>query len=166
MEKYGRLVPAVCGAGDIRVSRPEILHGSTANKEGLAESSHWVMNPWFVGVQDDHETLDVPESGTWSSVAATHRDLLATKGTPSGQGNIHRFSPYRFPAAVTMRHISALSDALVGQRCWDDPQVIMERNWLLGADAKASWSFVERCREKMAKAFRRNTHLVRVLEKE
>ena len=49
-----------------------------ANKKGLAESIRWVVNPWFIGIQDDHETPDVPESGTWSSVAAIHRDLLAT----------------------------------------------------------------------------------------
>lgn len=29
VKKYGKLVPAVCGLGDIRISRPEILHGST-----------------------------------------------------------------------------------------------------------------------------------------
>jgi hypothetical protein len=165
-KKYGKLVPAVCGPGDIRISRPEILHGSTANKDGVAESRRWVVNPWFVGVQDDNETLDVPESGSWSSVAATHRDLVATNGTPSGQINTHGFPPHRFPAAVSMRNISALSDALVGQRRWDDPLVIIERNWLLGPDEDAAWKFVEHCRSKMRRAYKRNMVLVRRLEKE
>jgi len=35
-KEYGELIPAVCGAGDIWDSRPEILHGSAANKEGLS----------------------------------------------------------------------------------------------------------------------------------
>lgn len=165
-KKYGRLVPAVCGPGDIRISRPEVLHGSTANKDGVAESSRWVVNPWFVGIQDDHETLDVPEPGSWSSVAATHRDLTATNGTPSGQINTHGFSPYRFPAAVAMRNISALSDALVGQRRWDDPHVVIERNWLLGPDDDQAWRYVQHCRSKMKRAYKRNMALIRKLEKE
>ena len=67
---------------------------------------------------------------------------------------------------MAIRHISALSDALLGQRRWDDPQVIIERNWLLRADADPSWIFIERCRERLAKAFRRNMRLVRLLERE
>ena len=126
-KKYGKLVPVVCRPSDIRVSRPEILHRSTANKEGVAETSRCVVNPWFVGIQDDHETLDMPESRSWSSVAATHGDLSTTNGTPLGQINTHVYHPYRLPAAVIMRNISSLSDALVGQRRWDDSQVVIER---------------------------------------
>ena len=33
-EKYGNFVPAVCGPSDIRVSRPEIIHGSTSGTDG------------------------------------------------------------------------------------------------------------------------------------
>ncbi|KAF8454054.1 hypothetical protein BDZ91DRAFT_807668 [Kalaharituber pfeilii] len=32
--KYGDFVPAICGPGDIRISRPEIIHGSASNKAG------------------------------------------------------------------------------------------------------------------------------------
>jgi len=106
----------VCGPGDICISRPEILHESTSNKQGIAESSQWVVNPWFVSIQDDHETLDVPESGNWSLVSMTHRDLNATNGKLLGQINTHGFPPYCFPATVAMRNISALSDVFVGQR--------------------------------------------------
>jgi len=159
-KKYGKLVPAVCRPGDIRISRPEILHGSTANKEGVAETSRWVVNPWFVGIQDAHETLDVPESGSWSSVSAIHRDLNATNGTPSRQINTHGYTPYRFLAGVTMRNISTLFDALVGQRRWDDPQVVMERNWLLGPDEDKAWKFLEHCRKKMKWAYKRNMALI------
>ena len=35
-EKYGDFVPAVCGPGDIRISRPEITHGSTSGKDGIS----------------------------------------------------------------------------------------------------------------------------------
>ena len=36
--KYGSHVPVVCGPGDIRVSRAEILHGSTTTKKGVANN--------------------------------------------------------------------------------------------------------------------------------
>ncbi|KAF8418898.1 hypothetical protein EV426DRAFT_539251 [Tirmania nivea] len=36
--KYGKLVPAVYGPGDIRISRLEILYRSTANKNGIVET--------------------------------------------------------------------------------------------------------------------------------
>ena len=49
------------------MSRTEIIHGSAGNKEGKAETTRWVINPWFVAIRPDHGTLDVPECGTWAS---------------------------------------------------------------------------------------------------
>ena len=43
--KYGMFRPEVCGPGDVRVTRSEILHGSTLNKDGKSESVRWVVNP-------------------------------------------------------------------------------------------------------------------------
>lgn len=34
---YGELVPAICAAGDMRISRPEIMHGSACNKDLQAD---------------------------------------------------------------------------------------------------------------------------------
>jgi hypothetical protein len=131
-----------------------------------AESTRWVVNPWFVWIQSDHETLDIPESGSWSEVAAAHRDLTAIKGTLSGQINTHGLPPCSFPAAVSLRGISALSDALVGLRRWTDPQVRQDAEILLDADERRSWKFVEGCRSRMAAAFKKNMQLIRELEKE
>ena len=71
-EKYGNFVAAVCGPGDIRVSRPEIVHGSTPRKDGKSGGMRWVVNPWFVGIQSDHETTYIPEFGSWSTIASHH----------------------------------------------------------------------------------------------
>ena len=58
-KKYGDFIPAICGPGDIRISRVDILHGSAACKSGKANDvRRWVVNPWFVAIQQDHETLD------------------------------------------------------------------------------------------------------------
>ena len=129
---YSDFIPAICGPGDIRISRAEIIYGSASNKQGRADSIRWVVNPCFVAIQADHETLDVPECGTWTSVAASHSDLLASSSTPSGQTNIHGRPMERFPASVLLHHKSHLSDALIGQCRWDDPLARGEAELVLG----------------------------------
>ena len=114
-KKYRDFVPAVCGSGDIRLFRAEIIYGSNSNKAGRAETERWVANPWFVAIQPDHETLDVPECGTWSTLSAAHRDLKSLDATASGQPNSHGRPMERFVASVPLRHVSQLSNALIGQ---------------------------------------------------
>ena len=163
-EKYGNFVPAVCGPGDIRVSRPEIIHGSTSGKDGKSGGMRWVVNPWFVGIQSDHETTDIPESGSWSTIASYHRGLEAPKTTPSGQSNSHGYPLKRFPASIPLRHISHISDALVGLIRWDDPMVRKELAVLLGPNDSASRKLVKKCRKRMIKAYKANMVIIRELE--
>ena len=122
---YGSHVPIVCGPGDIRVSKAEILHGSTATgtKKAVAHNIRYVVNPWFVGVQPDHLTLDVPQEGTWETISQTHRDLTTLKATRSGQTNIHGQPVGKFPGSVPLNYISHLSDTLVGRSRCNDPLV-------------------------------------------
>ena len=42
--KYGDFVPAVCGPGDIRLSKVEIIYGSNSNKDSRAETERRVIN--------------------------------------------------------------------------------------------------------------------------
>ena len=83
--------PDVCGPGDVRVIRSEILHGSTSNEDGKAESVRWVVNICFVGTQPDHKTTEIPESRTWSELATFHREFTAPKTIPSEQQNSHGY---------------------------------------------------------------------------
>ena len=114
---------------DQNVSRPEIIHGSTSGKDGKSGGVRWVVNPWFVGIQADQETTDIPESGSWSTIASYHRSLEAPKTTPSGQTNSHGYPIKRFAASIPLRHICHISDALVGLTRWDDPMVKRELAW-------------------------------------
>ena len=69
--KYGKFC-----AGPGTAGYPEIIHGSTANKEGKADSHRLVVvNPWLLGIQEDHETMGIPEWGTWTTVAVTSSRL-------------------------------------------------------------------------------------------
>ena len=146
-------------------SRAEILHGSTATKNGVANNIRWVVNPWFVGLQPDHLTLDVPEEGTWETISQTHRDLTTLKATPSGQTNIHGRPLGKFPGSVPLNHISHLSHALVGRSRWDDPLVKREAGLVLGKDDEAAWNFIHQCRQKMKTAYKRNMTIIAEEEK-
>lgn len=99
------------------------------------------MLPW-VGVQDDLESLEVVEGGTWADLGKAHRDLTSPIATPSGLENRHGAIPYRFPAAVELAGLGALPDALVCRRRWDSPQVLQERNVILGTDRSHTEEYV------------------------
>ena len=163
-EKYGNFVPAVCGPGDIRVSRPEIIHGSASGKDRKSGGMRWVLNPWFVGIQSDHETTDIPESRSWSTIASYHQGLEAPKTTQLGQSNSHGYPLKRFPPSILLRHISHISDALVGLTRCDDPMVRKELAVLLGPNDSASRKLVKKCRKRMVKAYKANMVIIRELE--
>jgi hypothetical protein len=131
-----------CQRGEVKVFVPHLPHGA----DGTTSDVRRTMFPWYVGVQDDHETLDVIEGGTWSDLALSHRDLTAPKATPSGLPNRHGIIPYRFPAAVEIAGLGALSDALVCRRRWDSPLVIQERNLILGTDFARTDAYVQEWR--------------------
>ncbi len=91
---------------------PHIPHGL----DGPSVRTRRTMLPWFVSVQDDSETLEVIEGGTWLDLLAAHRDLTSLKATPSGLANMYGAIPYRFLAAVEVSRLRALSDVLVCRR--------------------------------------------------
>lgn len=55
---FGSLVSQVCLPGDVRITRPEIIHGSTPH----ATIHRRVIYLWFTGIKEDHHTLEIPTS--------------------------------------------------------------------------------------------------------
>ena len=84
-----------------------IPHGAT----GPATRIRPTTFPWYVGIQDDNESREVIEGGTWSELSRAHRDLMAPKATPAGLANRYGAIPYKFPAAVEVTGLGGLSDA-------------------------------------------------------
>ena len=123
-----------------------------------------MVNPWFVGIQSDHETTDIPESGNWSTIASYHGGMEAPKTTPSGQSNSHGYPLKRFPTSLPLRHISHISDAFVGLTRWDDPMVKRELAVLLGPSDTASRKLVKKCRKRMIRAYKANMVIIPELE--
>jgi hypothetical protein len=48
-------------AGEVQVTSPAFPHGLTATNPWIKKRR--IMLPWFVHIQDDHRTLEVPKSG-------------------------------------------------------------------------------------------------------
>ena len=109
--KYGSdFVPQPCRRGEIRISLPHLPHGAL----GSAKSRRKTILPWFMGIGDDHKTLDTFKAGTWSDLARAHRDLRPAPTSPSGHPNSFPI-PYAFPAAPMLTGLGVVSDALVGR---------------------------------------------------
>ena len=103
VQKYGMdFKPVPCKAGQVRISESRLPHGATTPHGGKADQLRSTYLPWFIAIQDDHETLELVEGGTWGEIAANHRDLEAPLRTPSGHPNKYGRPPYRFGAAVEL----------------------------------------------------------------
>ena len=143
-----------CARGEVRITLPHLPHG----QEGSATIVRKTVFPWYVAVQADG-TLENDEAGTWEDLAASHRGLTSPPATPSGYANKYGAIPFRFPAAVELRGLGALSDALVAQRAWDSPAVRREAAIMLDgsrSDAEVeAWviAWRGRARERFLEAF-------------
>ncbi|KAF8461231.1 hypothetical protein BDZ91DRAFT_380768 [Kalaharituber pfeilii] len=164
---FGPFIPYPCKAGEFRITRPDIPHGSTA----VSHSERRVMFPWLIGIRDNHETLDIENTEKWSDLAACHRDGIACRKSTSGRSASAYGRPEgRWPATVIMGSTSCIGDALVGKRRWDDPEVVWERDLLLG-DARGDGGeearrWVETVRGKIKREFERCWKIVKRVEKE
>ena len=92
-ERYGMdLKPQPCKREQIRVSLPHLPHSAL----GPAKWSRRTILPWYMGLNEDKETLDTEDSGTWSILSAAHWDLLPGLTFPSGLRNMCGMPPYSF----------------------------------------------------------------------
>ncbi|KAL8788068.1 MAG: hypothetical protein Q9195_007482 [Heterodermia aff. obscurata] len=151
MQAYGTYVPVPCQRGGIRVTRPEILHGST---KVAGKQPRRTILPWFVGVRDDGVTLDNEESETWNDLAGFYNRLEAPRKTPSGLPNKYGCVPFPFPAATKMNLDAAVSNALLAQTTWNDPSVQLQANVLLGPDRGKAREIVMRARLDVLRKFK------------
>ncbi|KMU83871.1 hypothetical protein CIHG_01655 [Coccidioides immitis H538.4] len=143
--KFGiRWTDIICKPGDVRITSPLLPHGA----HGPCKKVRRTMLPWYVAIQEDHEHLEVDEAGTWSQLSAAHRDLVPGPSSPSGHSNRYASVPYRFPTAIQLQGLGAISDALVGRIRWDNPMVIEELDTLFGPEEKKAQDFINNWRLK------------------
>ncbi|KFZ11081.1 hypothetical protein V501_04916 [Pseudogymnoascus sp. VKM F-4519 (FW-2642)] len=110
--KFGKLTPAPCQRGTVRITLPTIIHGSTPHAQEVRRT----VFPWHSGIQPDHSTLDLEASETWSQVANSHQTMEAPMKSPSGNPPQYGRPDSKFPGATRLTSTSRIGDALVGQR--------------------------------------------------
>jgi len=159
-ERFGKPIPCPCPAGGIRLTRPNIIHGSTKK----TERQRRVIYSWHTSIADDHHELEIPGQLSWEEVAACHRDLEAPKRGVGGEPVVHDRPPFRFPAAVSMNSSTALCDALIGRRKYTDPLVIHEANILLGDDDQAALDYIRMARTKLVNNYLDSVRSMRLIE--
>ncbi len=148
-QDFGRLVPVPCKRGTIRISRPEILHGSTA----VANKRRRIVFVGHYGIQTDHETLDLDEAERWTELVKCHQAFVTPRKSTSGEGFRYGRPTFTFRGVTKLNHTSNVGDAMVGARRWDDPRVMKERDILLGADDEAALRMVAVIRSRLVSEF-------------
>ena len=147
---YGSWMPVWCKRGDVRITLGSIIHGSTPD----CPRRRRVVHPWLVGVDSNHQGLELKESGPWEEVSKAHRDMSAMNIGPTGESHRFGLGSGQFAASVEIRGVSAIGDALVGARRWDSGAVLKERDAVLGGSALKAWTLVERHRSRMSEAWK------------
>jgi hypothetical protein len=159
-KKYGRPKPYPCPMWAIRLTLPNMFHGSTKT----TPNQRRVLYPWHTAISEDHLTLEIPGQHDWEEVARCHRDLEAPLRGVGGDAVTKDRPPFRFPAAVPMESSSALCDALIGRRKWNDPVVIMEAQLVLGKDDEAAMKYMNETKKKLVDNYLRCVAKVREIE--
>ncbi len=120
IQKYKTdFVPQSCHHREVRVS---LLHLS--HRAQTAQKTWWIILLWYVRISEDHETLNISESETWSQLLSAHCDLVFDSSLLFTLHNMFDASPYSFSAAVQLTGLSSIFDALIGCVCWTNPTII------------------------------------------
>ena len=104
---HWKVVP--CKKGQVRVTMPTLPHGA----DGPTTGTRRTMLPWYVGVRDDCESLEIVDGGTWEGLSKGHRDMVGGVASLSGLRALFGTIPYRFPTIVELIGLGPLLDALV-----------------------------------------------------
>ena len=157
---FGSPKPYPCSKYGIRLTLPSNIHGSTK----LTLQRRRVLYSWHTRVAANGHDLEIPGQHSVEELCRCHRDLEAPTRGVAGELVTHSRPPFRFPAAISMESSSALGDALIGRRKWDDPMVIYEANLVLGTDDNAALQYVHETRQKLVHNYIRCVENMRQIE--
>jgi hypothetical protein len=149
-EKWGEAMGVPCPAWGVRLTLPQLIHGST----GRSVKRRRTILPWFMGIGKDHEQLEAAGCLGWNEVRLCHLDLEVPEKDPSRYGYRMGAPEGRFAGPVVLGSSPALGDALVGRREWTDPEVLQKRDVLLGPDVRAAWEYVQKTRARLMEQYK------------
>ena len=145
IEQFGRAKSYPCSKYGIRLTLPGNIHGSTPQTPRRRR----VIYPWHTAIATNDIDLEIPGQHSYNELRRLHMDMEAPTRRVAGELVTHSRPPFRFPAAISMESSSALGDALIGRRKWNDPMVMYEANIILGDDNEAAWKYVHETRQKL-----------------
>jgi hypothetical protein len=138
-----------CPVWGVRLSLPQLIHRSTK----ASVKRRRTILPWFMLIDAEHEQLEVAGCLGWSEIRRCQLDLEVPARDPSGYGPKLGAPKSQFAGPVVLASTSALGDALVGRRKWTDPEVLRERNVLLGPDSVAALGYVREVRGRLVEQY-------------
>jgi len=120
IQKYKTdFVPQSCHCEEVRVSLLHLLHEAQT-----AQKTWQIILLWYVRIFENHETLNISESETWSQLLSAHCDLVSDSSLFFTLHNMFGASPYSFSVVVQLTGLSPISDTLVDCVCWTNPIII------------------------------------------
>ena len=161
--KYGAATPTPCLTGGIRLTRAEIIHGST----GSTSKRRRVIFPWYTGLEEDHDGVDIPGAESWGKLAEYHRDMTPPKKQASGRSassygeNVECLIP-----KVWLQSSSYIGSALVGRIKWDGVALMRELSYLFGENDEKAHQFVQEARQRAKEEYEKQFGFLQSLERE
>ncbi|KAM0165182.1 hypothetical protein ACHAQE_002538 [Botrytis cinerea] len=144
-----------CLHGEARFTMPQTPHGAQPRYPDMPRRR--TILPWMSRVAEDHTTLPNTDygAGTVQDVTLARVACMPPKATQSGKPIFNSQIPYRFPGCVRLDSLGALSDALLGLRRWDAPEVVEEQEILFGEDRERAREFIGEWRENATRAVKK-----------
>ncbi|KAK5142773.1 hypothetical protein LTR04_002116, partial [Oleoguttula sp. CCFEE 6159] len=163
LNNYGwEFVKMPLKTGEVLFRKAFLPYGE-AGEEGDVRA---IVHPYFVRVLSDGDTLELPQLGTASSIAAAHRDLVPAVTPKGAEPVVAGTLRYPFPAAMPLVISSWVGKAILGQIRWTHPLVLRERDELLGENPQIRKKKIQAARFEIFQSLQRQWEYVKNLEYE
>jgi hypothetical protein len=101
----------------------------------------------------------------WEELSKYHKDLTGPTKESLGDEPRKRVASIRFPRAIPIKSVYSLPQALVGIKKWTNPDIIFERNILLGLDNKQALEMAKGMRQYLVDTYKHVFPLIEVRER-
>jgi hypothetical protein len=141
---FGEPIPVLYPRLGLRFTLPAIMHGSTPS----ADQDRYVIYDCCTRINPNDE-LELKGQHSYSEIIAC--PILMQAPTKGANGdNVTKDRPlYRFPTNLAMKSSTALADAQIGRRTYEDWNVLKELHILFGPDDEKAREYVRDARCKL-----------------
>jgi len=160
-EKFGKLEPVPCKKGELRFTRGELLHGSTA-KSSIRRRTLFC---WPMAIDPNHTMLENPGSDTWEHLASSYNMMVPPQRSTSGAGLNFGGPSHRYPFENHLEPVLQGTSAFIGRLPYTNRQVVELQTVLFGSNADAAWQLINKHRQGIKKNIQQQWENVKLDEK-